>query len=58
MMRQPGTMRVFYYQLNGETHLVCSRGPNPGRLSRIWEGCNTCSWIVPGTFRDETDDED
>lgn len=51
-------MRVFYYQLDGRTHLVCVRGPNASRLSRIWGGCNTCSWIVPGTYRDETDEDE
>lgn len=42
-------MRVFYYQLDGHTHLVCVRGAMPGANSPIWRGCNTCCWVVPGT---------
>lgn len=51
-------MRVFYYQYEGQTWLVCVPGvTNAGRLSPIWR-CNTCSWLVPGTFADQPDDDD
>jgi hypothetical protein len=44
-------MLVFYYQLDGKTHLVCVRGAMPSAKSPIWRGCNTSCWMVPGTER-------
>ena len=42
-------MRVFYYQHDGRTRLVCVNGVNATSKSPIWKNCNTCVWIVPGT---------
>lgn len=46
-------MRVFYFQHNGKTHLICVRGSSVTRKSPIHENCNTCIWIVPGTVTEE-----
>jgi hypothetical protein len=46
-------MWVFYYQMDGKSHLVCVRGSFPTGQSRIWEGCNTSAFLVPGTEDDE-----
>lgn len=46
-------MLVFYYQLNGKTHLVCVRGGYyPASKAALWLGCNTSVWMVPGTYED------
>jgi hypothetical protein len=43
-------MRVFYYQFQGKTYLVCVPGDSMHSAnSPIWRGCNACSWLVPGT---------
>jgi hypothetical protein len=42
--------RVFYYQHEGKTHLVCVSPANAGPLSPIWKNCNTCSWLVDPEF--------
>jgi hypothetical protein len=45
-------MRVFYYQYEGRTYTVCVGALNAGANSPIWQNCNTCSWLVPGTWED------
>lgn len=47
------TLRTLYYQYNGKTYLVCVGGANASGKSPIW-GCNSCSWLVPGTHEIET----
>jgi hypothetical protein len=49
-------MRVFYYQYEGKTYIVCVGAADAGKLSPIWKNCNTCSWLVPGTFEDADDE--
>lgn len=44
---------VFYYQhTDGTTKLVTVDGGYPGRLSPLWENCNTSVLMEPGTDTD------
>jgi hypothetical protein len=47
-------MRVFYYTwTDGRVYLIACFGSNPSRLSPVWQTCNACGWMVPGTWTDE-----
>lgn len=46
-------MRVFYYQHNGQTYIVCVKGGDARKTSPIYKNNNTCLWLVPGTNEED-----